>query len=227
MPIAEFEPAPQLATHIASYWGMSAPAGMRADSLQSLPPDGCITLVSQRTPKGDVRAALVGPRSEPFQLPLRPGDRVWAVRFWPDAGGVVLDTDPRRLAGHFVSPLSDPPWALYLLRSLAGCRDEEAACRVANEQLAAPVAAAASLDAAIRMAVQALIVTHGEMSIADVADGVGLSLRQLERRFLAVVGLNPIQFARIRRMRGDLGPLLGAGPATWNAVAPELAVARP
>lgn len=227
MPIAEFEPAPNLAEHVASYWGMTAPAGMRGDSLQTLPPDGCIALISQRSPKGDVRAVLVGPRTEAFQMPVGPGDRIWAVRFWPDAGGAVLGDDPESLSGHVVSPLPDPAWSLQLVRSLAACRDAESARQVANEQLAAPVAAAGTVDPAVRMAVQSLIVSHGELGIADVAAGVGLSLRQLERRFLSAVGLTPIQYARLRRMHGDLAPLLGAGPMTWDGIAGSLARARP
>jgi transcriptional regulator GlxA family with amidase domain len=79
----------------------------------------------------------------------------------------------------------------------------------------------------VRLAVQALIVTHGEMSIADVAVGTGLSLRQLERRFIAAVGLNPVQYAKLRKMRGDALPLLGSLPLSWGGIAESLGGARP
>jgi hypothetical protein len=225
MPTTDFAAAPPLAEHIASYFGLAVPADVRPGTPQPLPPDGCLCLISQRNAKGDLRASLVGPRTEPLVLPVAPGDRWWGVRFWPDVGGAVLAEDPGRLAGHYVSPLSGPAWAVALARALGECRDAESAARVADELLAGPVAAAAPIDPIVRRAVRALIATHGEMSIADVAAGVGISLRQLERRFGAAVGLNPIQFARVRRMRGDLTPLLGA--TTWSGIESSLERVRP
>lgn len=227
MTILEFAPSGELAEHVAGYWGLIVPADARENGTHPVPGDGTITLVSQQPARGSVRAALIGPRTEPLALPVGPGDCVWGIRFWPDAGGAVLGEDPRRLAGHFISPLTEPAWAVTLLESLAGCRNQESATRSADATLPGPVAAAPPLDEAIRLALRALIVTHGEMSIADVATGVGLSLRQLERRFLRAVGLNPIQYAKLRRMRGEALPHLGDTPLTWAGVVPALANVRP
>jgi AraC-like DNA-binding protein len=226
MPIVEFEPAPILAEHVAAYWGLAAPPGMRGDSLQSLPSDGGITLIAQRAPSGETATILVGPRAEGARLPIRPGSQWWAIRFWPDAGGAVLGEDPESLAGHVVSPVTRPAWVPRMLESLAQGRDAESVKRIANEQLAAPVAAAKALDPEIRMAVQALIASQGQIAIADVAAGVGLSLRQLERRFLSAVGLNPIDYARIRRTRDGLATLLGTS-GSWDEIAGKLGAARP
>ncbi|HEY2804541.1 MAG TPA: hypothetical protein VGI92_01660, partial [Gemmatimonadales bacterium] len=192
-----------------------------------LVPDGGITLFSHRSARGDTRGSLVGPRADDLALAVMPGDRIWAIRFWPDSGGLVLGEDPERLAGHFVQPLTHPQWAVLLLRALADCRDAASAAEVADRLLGDVIASASAPDAVARQAVQALIATHGEIGIAEIAEGMGISLRQLERRFSAAVGLDPIQFGRIRKMKGNLGPLLGNTPRTWNEVLPILLEARP
>jgi AraC-like DNA-binding protein len=215
----EFDPAPPLAAHVARYWGLAAPLRLPGGHSHQLPPDGCIAIVGVRPATGEPRVSLVGPRAEPLTLALNPGDRLWGVRFWPDAGGAVLHDEPRRLHGHFVSPLTEPAWALALGRALAACADETAAAHVADDQLAAPVAAAAPLDPLVRTAVRGLIVTNGDMEIAELARGVGLGLRQLERRFGAATGLSPLQYARIRKMRPALPHLLGQAPRSWDDIA--------
>jgi AraC-like DNA-binding protein len=149
------------------------------------------------------------------------------VRFWPDSGGMVMCENPERLAGHFVQPLGEPEWAVLLLRALGECCDAASAAEVADRMLAVVVEGTPPPDGIARQAVQALVATHGEMGIAAIAEGLGISLRQLERRFGAAVGLDPIQFARIRRMKGDLGPLLGGMPKTWTEVQPILPETRP
>lgn len=221
----EFDPAPALAAHISSYWGMSVSMQTPRGHAHQVLPDGCITISCLRQPTGETRAALVGPRAEALVVTANPGDRYWGVRFWPDAGGAVLGEEPRKLHGHLVAPLLEPPWALGLVRALAGCADEAAAAQVANEHLAAPVAAARPLDPLVRVAVVGLVATNGEMEIAEVARGVGLSLRQFERRFSATTGLTAKQFARIRRMRSALVHLLGKAVKTWSEVAETLGYA--
>jgi AraC-like DNA-binding protein len=221
----EFDPAAPLAAHVSCYWGMTVSAQVPRSHPHQLLPDGCIVIACSRSGTGEPRASLVGPRAEPMIVTINPGDRFWGVRFWPDAGGVVLGENPRRLHGHLVAPLTEPAWAMALTRAMGQCTDEASAARVADDQLAAPVAAARPLDPIVRAAVVGLIATNGEMEIADLAQGVGLSLRQLERRFGAAVGLNPKQFARIRRMRSALAHLLGPTPRTWSEVAADFGYA--
>jgi AraC-like DNA-binding protein len=221
----EFDPAPPLAAHVSCYWGMSVGMQVPRNHPHQILPDGCITIACNRAASGELRASLVGPRAEPMIVPVSPGDRFWGVRFWPDAGGAVLGVNPRKLHGHVVAPLSEPAWAVALTRALGSCADEAAATRVADQQLAAPVAAAQPLDPIVRAAVLGLVATNGEMEIGELARGVGLGLRQVERRFGAAVGLNPKQFALIRRMRSALAHLLGPTPKTWSEVAADLGYA--
>ena len=221
----EFDPAPSLAAHVSNYWGMSVAMNTPRNHPHRIVPDGCVVISCGRTATGELRGSLVGPRAEALVVPVNPGDRYWGVRFWPDAGGAVLHVNPRKLHGHLVAPLAEPAWAVALVKALGPCADEPSAARAADEHLAAPVAAARPLDPLVRAAVAGLIATNGEMEIGELARGVNLSLRQLERRFGAAVGLVPKQFARIRRMRSALAHLLGPTARTWSEVAADFGYA--
>jgi AraC-like DNA-binding protein len=62
---------------------------------------------------------------------------------------------------------------------------------------------------------------HGIRSLASAADGVGLSLRQFERRFLTEVGLSPKRFARISRFQMSLDAKVRKPERTWISIAHE------
>ena len=222
MHYSEFEPAAPLAAHVSCYWGMSAGANVPRNYAHQVVPDGCVSVFCTRGATGDLRPSLLGPRAEPLTIALNPGDQLWGVKFWPDAGGLVLALDPRGLFGHLVAPLTDPAWAAALARAMGAAGNEAAVARVADEQLAAPVGAARAPDPVIRAAVVALMATHGEMEIAELARGLGISLRQLERRFLRAVGLNPKDLAAIERMRSALAHLVDPTARTWAEVAADL-----
>jgi AraC-like DNA-binding protein len=222
----EFEPAASLAAHVARYWGMAAGMDVPRNHAYTVVPDGCVTIFSQRNAAGEVRGTLVGPRAEPFTIAINPGDRLWGVRFWPDAGGAVLRMNPRRLYGHLVSPLVEPAWAAALARVLGTSSDETAAAGAAKELLEEPVESAKALDPLVRGAVAGLMATNGEMEIAELARGLGISLRQLERRFLRAVGLNPRDLALVQRMRSSLAHLVDPAARTWPEVAADFGYAE-
>lgn len=58
-----------------------------------------------------------------------------------------------------------------------------------------------------------------------IAAAVGLSVRQLERRFRAAAGLTPKQFARVRRVRAAAVTLVKDEGKGWAARAAEMGFA--
>jgi AraC-like DNA-binding protein len=159
-------------------------------------------------------------------VPVFPGDRYWGVRFWPDAGAQVLGVSARSLAGRVGDAreiLGEEADALW--RALAACGDTTDATSALDTALGPRVAAAGALDPVVRAAVVGLVASRGAVSVADLATAVGLSPRQLQRRFGEAVGLSPKRFARLRRLRSAIGELLVPEPRTWTAVAADLGYA--
>ena len=74
-------------------------------------------------------------------------------------------------------------------------------------ELLAPRASAHELDPTIERAVAMLDRDDGDLRIAELADAVGLGLRNLQTRFLAAVGMTAKEYARVRRLQALLRSL--------------------
>lgn len=221
----EFDPAPDLGSHVASYWGVQV-QNVEAGHLHQVIPDGCVGLVSSRQADGGARLSLQGPRLDALWIPVVAGDRFWGARFWPDAGPLVLGCPARGLLGT-LRPADEAigPVARELGERLAGCRDEVSATAAWETVLRPMVRSCPPLDPVVRTAVLAIIAARGEAPLGELAAAVNLSPRTLQRRFSSAVGLSPKQFARVRRLRGALQHLVSDSPMSWSAVAADLGFA--
>jgi AraC-like DNA-binding protein len=204
MSFQEFEPTLGLREHVACYWGAEIHA-VEAGHMHQVIPDGCVGLIATRRADGSTHLTLQGPRLDALWIPVHQGDRFWGVRFWPDAGALLLRRPARELLGVL------EPAAAGLESPAAG--------------LAPMVAACPPLDTVVRTAVLAIVAARGEAPLADLAAAVGVSPRQLQRRFSAAVGLSPKQFARVRRLRSALLHVVEGSPMSWAAVAADLGFA--
>lgn len=221
----EFDPAPELRGHLATYWGVVV-RDVEPGHFHQVIPDGCVGIVATRRADGDARLTLQGPRLDPLWIPVVPGDRFWGVRFWPDAGAMVLGHQARNLLGT-LSPaeaLIGPLAQAHAVR-MAGCQDADSAAASWDQLLRPMVTRCPPLDDVVRTVVLAIVAARGEAPIGELAAAVHLSPRQLQRRFSAAVGLSPKQFARVRRIRGALEHLVSETPKSWSAVAADLGFA--
>jgi len=223
----EFDPAPDLAAHVARYWTMAVAPEVAPGFAHTIYPNGCVSLACLVRRSGEGRVAVVGPRPDAFQVPVFPGDRYWGVTFWPDAGGLMLGVPARSLAGVVgdAASILGESEAGSLWEAARECSTRSDAGAALDRVLRVRVAAAPGLDPTVRAAVVGLIASRGEVSVAELAGEVGVSPRQLQRRFGNAVGLSPKQFARIRRFRSAMSELLSPNPRTWSAVAAELGYA--
>ena len=73
-------------------------------------------------------------------------------------------------------------------------------------------------DALVERAVDTLVATRGERSIAALASGLAVSERTLLRRFKAATGITPKQFARVRRLLAAAWQVV-EGEETWGQIA--------
>jgi AraC-like DNA-binding protein len=158
---------------------------------QRVVPDACVDLVwsgEALTIAGpDTRARLVG---------LAAGTRMVGVRLRPGAVGAVLGLpagelcDETPAAGDVLGRAT----AERLLSELACVADAHAALLGAVERLARQPP-----DPLVRAAIAAL--DRPDARVAGVADGLGVSARQLQRRVADAVGYGPKVLARILRFR--------------------------
>jgi len=77
----------------------------------------------------------------------------------------------------------------------------------------------------VTAAVRLIEESQGRAKVSEIAEAVNLSVRQLERRFRAVSGLTPKQFARVRRVRATALALVEEGEISWASRAAEMGYA--
>jgi AraC-like DNA-binding protein len=182
-------PAPAaLRDSVACLWAQVAGDEDRAGLVL---PDGCADLIWTQG-----RGAFVaGPDTGPVPTTMAAGTVILGARFRPSAGGPVL--------GIPLSELRDQRVELADLRSAEARRlsatldPATAAARVLD--VTGALVDAARLDPAV--AEVARLLHDPQARAEDVADDVGLSPRQLRRRFHAAVGYGPKTLQRVLRFR--------------------------
>jgi AraC-like DNA-binding protein len=175
-------------------------------------PDGCTDLIWEQG-KG---VYVAGPDTGPAPARQAPGIAVFGVRFRPASGGSAL--------GVPLSEIRDQRVDLSELRPadarrLPGTLDPETAvARMVD--LAGVLVTGSPPD--LGLAHAASLLRDPRARVEDIADEIGLSVRQLRRRCDAAVGYGPKTLQRILRFRRfvswiDAGPAAGYGLAAVAA----------
>lgn len=207
----EFRPDPRLLPFVECGWSRSGPGTSSARVL----PDGCVDLFV--TTDGDV--LLAGPATTCYRLP--DSAALAGLRLRPDAAAVVLGQPVGELRDIRV-PLDSVVRGDIHRISERLCRTTAPGSRMVllQDMLTGLLTQAEPLiDRPIRRAVQ-LLRARPDQPVASLAADVGLSERQLRRRFEAAVGYGPKRLGRVFRFQRLLD-LIHAGhhAAGWAQLA--------
>jgi AraC-like DNA-binding protein len=225
--------SPPLARSVRAFWAFDDDGKPQGAGDERIVADGCAEIVvhfgdcfGERTLGGyapQPRALFAGQISAP--LWLRPGRHVdvFGVRFEP-GGARRLGLPPqwmladRRIAVEEVLPQRcRQPWRDALER-MALARGFAARVTAMESFLRATLAPAR--EDATEACVAAIASNTGAHDLAHVAARAGLSSRQMQRRFLADIGVTPKLFARIVRFQSAF-VRWGEEPSGWAAVAAD------
>jgi AraC-like DNA-binding protein len=195
----EWAADPDVAAAVACTW-VSVIARERAESTLVVP-DGCVDLIWQRG-----RGAFVaGPDTGPAPTSLPCGTILVGVRFRPGAGGAALGVPLASLRDLRVEVSDVNP---ALARSLpADLSPEEAVITVGR--VTAHVVTSSPPDTVVAEA--ARLLTDPRTRTDDLVAALGVSERQLRRRFDTAVGYGPKTLQRVLRFRRFLAHLRGGG----------------
>jgi AraC-like DNA-binding protein len=162
-----------------------------------------------------------------FPVRLRSCGRtcVVGVEFYPWAAIRLFGAHaPTALNPCTIPPQVSPAFAARMQRLLVAGRQDEA-LSLLEEWL---LARAASIDLEPTPAVLAatrLLDDGGLTTVAELADGVGLSVRQLERQFREQVGMSPKSLARLTRFEAAQRRIFEGGELSFTRLAHDLGYA--
>ncbi len=213
----ELAPPPALAGSVVCTWLQVIGDGV-TDHDQRVLPDGCIDIIwTESAPP-----RVVGPATGLAIVQLSPRTAVFGVRFRPGWAPLALGAPASELCDREV-PLADL-WGRAADSLSERVLDQPSiAARFAaiEDQLRGRLASARAPDQLAAAAV-AWLARHPGGRVERLAGELGVSPRQLQRRFTAAVGYGPKTFQRVARLQRLL--VLGERPAAARMGLTQLAL---
>jgi AraC-like DNA-binding protein len=210
MRYAEYPTSPPLARIAECYWILE---GHGTGVPEPIIPDGRIEIILHYgvpferhhvdgTVERQPASLIVGQILAPMSLGYRGQAGVAAIRLRPAAARAVVGGAATDVTNRAVD-LEDMFGSTATLRErLALAADDAARVRLLDAWLGSIVRCGVS--DAIEAAVHEMVTRGGAIGLSGVARTAGLSIRQLERRFLTDVGVAPKAFARLVRLQAAL-----------------------
>ncbi|MBL8984611.1 MAG: AraC family transcriptional regulator [Gemmatimonadetes bacterium] len=222
----EYAPPPGLVDHVLSLWSFQRPAGETGVVQHLIPPDACLSLALAARRERPSEVILVGAHDGPLEVPIFPGDRYWGIRFWPDAGAACLGLPAETWVGRNAPARgilpSTPDDILSMLQG--GATDDEVRDALGRWAILQRWEMT-PLDAAVRLAVLAIVAARGALPIQELPKVTGLSSRTILRRFRAATGLTLKRYAKVRRAREAVARHHESPSTTWSRIAADVGYA--
>lgn len=184
---------------VQSYWRFRMPADAPGPITHVIVPDAMTSLSVAVTPQGMSPLLVAGPTRRAHVSQVQPGMIYAGVRLRPECAGPVLGVGGAALRGLFqpvMPPLSAPDGLAELIADFA-LTGETGALDARMAELGGGLAP----DDAVAVVAAQLVACGGRGQIRDLAVLVGVSERQLRRRFFEAAGMTPKEFAGVRRLR--------------------------
>ena len=193
----EYTPPAALKEFLICTWTLEILARSQPHQQRVLP-DGCSDIVWF----GDAPPVVVGPMTRPVLATTDAGAKLVGLRFRPEVASRVLGVPAHELTDRDI-PLDDLWNRGAIDRASDRIRDERTAAgraAIAQSLIASRCDATRPRDSVVQYAVSLLTAAHCKR-IDELARHLGISERQLHRRFVASVGYSPKTFQRIVRFQ--------------------------
>ncbi len=216
----EHAPHPELVRYIECYWSVVCRLSPGATQAERVLPDGCMDILfnlgdpprRQRGAHGS--PTVIGSMTRAVEVEYDGRMELVGVRFRPGGATPWLDVPASELTDQVVG--LEELWGAEAGATHERLRAAGAVARVnlLDEILIERLPGTANpADERVLRASEAIAAHDGGLAVERLADATGLGRRQLERRFLACVGVPPKTASRIARFRAVVSRM-HADPAT-------------
>jgi len=190
----EFRPSTDLAPYLVCLWTQNTHS--KTEFAQRVLPDGCVDVLLINGV-----GMVIGPWTKPFVANLPPGTNILGARIHPGLASSLLGIPASELLNQSL-PLCDI-WGSARTSEFARIADQST-LRVRMSAMGALLmmqgGIARPADKAIRIAIQ-WIARHPHGRVEELSDWLGISRRQIQRRFTIAVGYGPKRFQSVLRFQ--------------------------
>ncbi|MEP6902239.1 MAG: helix-turn-helix domain-containing protein [Actinomycetota bacterium] len=227
MSYREMAPSTDVSHLVFSFWEFSTATEDFGSIQHEIFPDGCISVFYHRNDNFNLKQiAFNGLNLESVTTPIFPNDIFWGMRISPAAcANILRDNLANFKLVEIVEAGRFPHLTDGLLEKLNDCENLDEAVIVYEKHLKELNFNQNFYDEKVAQAVKIIEQTSGEIKVAELAEELNLSVRQLERRFKTCSGLSPKQFARTRRIRATAVDLVKNNDMNWANRAAEMGFA--
>lgn len=207
-------PNPDLSPYVKCYWSLANEP--ENASRERIFPDGCIELIFN---SGDLMrkydsatASHIQPRSfihgqitKFIEVEPTGETKIFSVRFQPGGLQRFIDFDVDELTGKTMSV--EEIWkseGIAIEKAMLSAKTDEAKIKTAEKFLLSRLGESKRHDSDVEFCVNELVNTNGAASMEAFTGKLLIGKRQLERKFIAAVGLPPKMLARILRFQHAL-----------------------
>jgi len=197
----EFAPSRPLRPYVVCFWNGDKRACQPSSYAHCVLPDGCSDIIFDLQPDSP-GAVVIGPMCRP-RLVASDTKPALGIRFFPGAALTFLDIPLAELQEKVV-PLDrfHTDIGLLLERLLATSTLDQQVALVENWLLS--LLRRPRTDHHVTRAIKLTYAERGRLQVSELAEAVGLCVRQLCRKFPTWTGYSPKQFVRLMRFQHAL-----------------------
>lgn len=228
-----FQPHPDLQSLVNCYWTLEVHAQTDAQR-QRIVPDGCIEMAFilgddiKRYTSGNEfviqpRAMVIGQTIEPFYIEPTGYVNTFAVRFYPYGFANFVSVPIKNLINKEtpIELLFEQNASRELVQNIVQATDTKQRIQIIENFLLDKLNDKATIDKIVKTTIDALLSTNGSASIKTILKEDSSKRRQLERKFIAQIGISPKQLGKIIRLQTALKLLLNEKPESLTNIAYE------
>ena len=232
MRYSEFHPLPSLSKYVECFWLLEGANSRATAPPERLLPDGCVELIlnfgaqfqeHKETGLGELQPPriVVGQMTHPVLVSSTGPVFLIGVRFLPGGSHPFFHIPPDELTNQIVS-LSDIATALdrEFSESVVDIPQPGAKISIIQSILIKRLNARPDKGLSLQPAISRIVRSAGQTSIDTLSNDLGITGRQLERRFLNEVGLGPKLLCRIFRFQ-QVFRAVERSDSNWAAIAAD------
>ena len=210
-----YNPSPELQPFVKCFWSLEDEA-TNEHAKQRILPDGCIEMVlhygdpyRQYFEDGSSilqpKSFIYGQITKYIEIAPTGVSGIISARFLPDGISPFINLPVSSLENKAV-PLAEVFFedGKKLEEKMLKANDNKERIKLIETFLLSRLTEPTTIDTITKSCVEVIFQSKGQIGLAELADKMNINRRNMERKFIAAIGISPKQLARVARLQATL-----------------------